>query len=132
MRIVAFGDTILSDIFFKSKSYSQIVELLHRYDCVTFNMETVVSDSARLKNKDKAVCFKTSLYNAKKFKNDVNEEIICNIANNHIYDYYTEGFGDTYKNLLDTGYGIVGEKHYVAHYEDKGVKIALLGCWEKW
>ena len=57
MQIIAFGDTILENNFFKSESYENFIELFSKADLVTYNLETVVSDRTLMEN-DKAVCFK--------------------------------------------------------------------------
>ncbi|WP_242954834.1 CapA family protein [Clostridium massiliodielmoense] len=97
-KFMAFGDCLLENKFINSLNFKDICKILNTNDFITFNLETTVS-GLEGKKKDKAFNFKTGYDNLYAFKNSINCPIICNIANNHIFDYGEECFIDTIENL---------------------------------
>lgn len=129
MQIIAFGDTILENNFFKSESYENFIELFSKADLVTYNLETVVSDRTLMEN-DKAVCFKISIKNIDMFHNRIGKQVVCNIANNHTMDYQRRGFTDTINaiDMLNTIY--TGKHEQVVFLSVGQFRFAIIGAYE--
>lgn len=133
IEFLIFGDCALEEGFIKSEQVKKFYNYFNRYDFITFNLETVVSNLNGVK-KDKAFNFKTEVKNLRKFKENINIPIICNIANNHIFDYGNECFEDTIKNLkkLDIKYTGISEntdlRQGITYINIKSKKIAIIGA----
>ncbi len=51
---------------------------------------------------------------------------ILSIANNHAFDFYQQGFHDTYNNLNNAGIKVVGKKNQIKYLKHNGSKIAFI------
>lgn len=129
MKIIAVGDTILSNDFFYANSYKYFSEYFNSADILTLNLETVVSDE-NLKEEDKAVCFKTAESNLENFIKKLNNKFVFNIANNHLFDYGKAGYESTKRVLKKYNVPFIGEKNYIYVMEMYGKKIAFIGAYE--
>ncbi len=52
---------------------------------------------------------------------------VLSIANNHAFDFYEEGFYDSYRHLESVGINVVGKKDQIKYIEHSGSKIAFIG-----
>lgn len=98
ISFITFGDCLFEDEFIKSNQINRFINKYNKCDFITFNLETVVSDLPGSR-KEKSFNFKTKLHNMEEFYNQVKVPIVCNIANNHVFDYGKECFLDTINNL---------------------------------
>lgn len=111
------------------KSFAQISKIFHNSDINLINLETAITDH-NIK-RDKQYNFKANpsfLYGLK----DMGVNLVS-LANNHSFDYGSQGFKDTLNNLNIAGIDYIGggnsqEEAYNPHIvEVRGVKIAFLG-----
>lgn len=130
MIITAFGDTVLSKEYMESFKSEELILLFGEADLVTFNLETAVSDSNILEPADKAVCFRTSIGFLEDFCSSIGKDVVCNVANNHIYDFGEVGYRDTIWALRQKNLGITGEKNQICYKVIGESKIAIIGAFE--
>lgn len=107
VSLICFGDYLLEDSFVYSSSFKDFKNLFKNRDAITFNLETTVSDKNGEKL-DKAFNFKTPSKNLFNFNENVNKDVICNIANNHIMDFGEQCFYDTINNLTEAKISFTG------------------------
>ncbi|WP_217077908.1 CapA family protein [Clostridium baratii] len=95
-------------------------------DYTLVNLETTFTDSTQKKDKGDAIQF--HFKGPKSYAKILTSSSIegVTIANNHIYDYGTQGFNDTVKTLQDNKVDITGEGHKIVT-EIKGIKFGFLG-----
>lgn len=105
------------DYFFKNVS-----SILKNDDITTANLEGTFTEAT--KNASKKFTFKGPKDYAKILTSGSIEGV--NLANNHIYDYLTQGFEDTKKALKNENIPFFGEGN-VWKTEIKGIKFAFLG-----
>lgn len=81
-----------------SYSFSWTSQYLSKKNAVVLNLETPVTDNWKVFNK-------TYTFKAKKehlsWLKSFNKNILVNLANNHIWDYWEEGILNTFENLDD-------------------------------
>lgn len=133
-KFMAFGDCLLENKFIDSLNFKDICKILNTNDFITFNLETTVS-GLEGKKRNKAFNFKTDYDNLYALKNSINCPIICNIANNHIFDYGEECFIDTIENLNKsniyyTGYSSnLDIEQGITCVNINNIKIAFIGAY---
>lgn len=108
--------------------FSGVQHLLAGQDLTIANLETTLTNACQHVDKsfqgDQAFYFKGYPYNAHILKN-ANIDAVT-IANNHSFDFGTQGMQDTIQNLAAAGIGYCGYgRNYIT--EVKGCKIGLLG-----
>ncbi|MGO1759932.1 MAG: CapA family protein [Mammaliicoccus vitulinus] len=133
IKMISYGDFLLENIFLESEDYKQFINIFNSKDIVTFNLETVVTNQDGIAAA-KAFNFKVSEDNINILKNDIDSNLICNIANNHIMDYGYDSFEDTLKNLGKYNIDYVGYSNNTSIHEGilikniKGFKLAFIGA----
>ncbi|MDI6452383.1 CapA family protein [Peloplasma aerotolerans] len=132
--MLSYGDTLLENEFIESLPISKLSSHFLNSDIITFNLETVISDSIT-SSIDKAFNFKTSTRNLKDFKSILSDKLlVCNIANNHILDFGVEGLKDTIENMIKLDFSFVGYSQNlkveegILFREVNGIKFAFLGA----
>lgn len=109
------------DFFFKN-----VTPLTINDDLTVINLESVLSDSANQEDKNKVYRFRAP----KEYVQIMTTSGIdaCNIANNHIYDFGTQGYRNTQQTLTEAGIAWFGDRDYYI-WEKNGIKIAFFGMW---
>jgi len=107
--------------------FANVAELFASDDLTIANCENIFTDNNELlpiiKDHDPAYWYKSKSANAEIFKKG-NIDVVS-LANNHIYDYGSEGRSDTITALENAGV-IWGDSNRPLYFEIKGLKIALL------
>lgn len=128
IKIAALGDISLCDNKCPLDPFNQVRNYLETFDIVFGNLETVLT------NETQHVVKRTSLRsdptNVKYLK--LNENILYNIANNHIMDYFVKGFRDTINTLKKEKLEYVGINQNDGFsnevtYNINGVKVSFIG-----
>lgn len=109
------------DFFFKNVTF-----LTMNDDLSVINLESVLSDSANQEDKTKVYRFRAP----REYVQIMTTSGIdaCNIANNHTYDFGTQGYKSTQKTLTEAGVAWFGDRDYYL-WEKNGIKIAFFGMW---
>ncbi|EKQ52209.1 MULTISPECIES: CapA family protein [unclassified Clostridium] len=122
--------------FIKSgKNYSyfmqNVSEIFKKDDYTLVNLETTLTDSNVKANKDGDVFY--NFKGPKEYVNILTQASIdgVTIANNHIYDYGSQGAKDTIDTLKESNVDVCGEGYKILK-DIKGVKFGFLGYtgWE--
>ncbi len=131
------GDTMLGRLVNDAVSirgyrypWGSMLDVLHSTDLNLINLETTLTRSTRLVPKtfnfkadtDKVQCLLEARID------------VCNLANNHIMDFHTEGMLETLTTLEDAGISYVGAGHNIDEARrpliilKKGLTIGIIGC----
>ncbi len=119
--LVQVAQQVGYDYFFEN-----VRDLTMNDDLTVINLENVFSDYANEENKNKVYRFRAPKEYVKIITGSGVEA--CNLANNHTYDFGSQGLRNTKKTLDEAGIGWFGDRDYYI-WEKNGIKIALFGMW---
>ena len=104
--------------------FAKVKNLFEQDDLTVVNLEGPLTDKSTQENKKKYYRFRGPTEFVNILLNGSVEA--CNLANNHTYDFGTQGYESTQATLDAAGIGYFGQKTtYV--YEKDGIKIAFFG-----
>jgi poly-gamma-glutamate synthesis protein (capsule biosynthesis protein) len=124
----AYSDSFVDEAVAYGRSYFNdgMEDIFLKDDLTTVNLETTLTNAT--KKAEKEFTFKGDSSYAQILELGGIEAV--NLANNHIYDYFEEGYTDTIDALQKQKIGYFGyENHYITTI--KGVKVGALG-YEGW
>jgi len=102
--------------------FQRVKPVFENDDLTLVNLETTLT--SRVNKAEKKFRFKGEPSYVNILKEGSIEMV--NISNNHIYDYFKEGFFDTINTLQEAGILYSGEG-YIEYYNVKGITIASIG-----
>ncbi|RIJ49712.1 CapA family protein [Maribellus luteus] len=132
-KIGFVGDVILKTRG-KKNPFSYFIHEFNELDLLIVNLETIISNKAFIPSKRKSVLFKTEEKNLVWLEEFKDKVLFC-LSNNHIYDYFEEGYNDTIACLNRKGFMFCEYNNSKVIYL-KGKKLNvnnfnLTGDWQK-
>ena len=108
--------------------FEQVKQYFDKKRLIFGNFESAMTNYTKTRkntNRKLVFAFRTPPRYAQTLKN-IGFDIL-NIANNHAFDFYEQGFRDSYRYLESAGIHVVGKKNQIKYLEYNGSKIAFIG-----